>query len=840
MRRLQVLKFAGQEIQHNQLDEKMLVHMKGKEMRVYAVDNGGSYDLLLWDSTQQCVRTIKNALPHDFFNTFIMNPFHQKEGKKKVKMVGVKLWQIQKELNLPLSQALVVMLFSNGYRGYQMAQETYDKLKVDGVARYSVRQYIDMASVKDVANGFIPRKGCPASAVLTDICRETGLINGLAFSTLPAKLGAKFCHVLRTTSLETTNTTLAMNLNTGTNLLEVDYKNFVTSVVDQTCAIRSYQAVINPKSFKDVGNMVTDLYALSPNHLGGYDCPSVVNGYYSTVELFINHNKVEVKPIFKTHLVDTALQLIKNMDEHPSFLGTMYERSISWRSRESSAQLDLWAKTILSTFFLVNSISLIDNIMTYLGTVGEGEGRALEVIVNELFVDKLRALKELGEVQPSHPQSEELLGDLGAIVGMDVTTGNLAILRPFEYMGVRPVLRSMSSIQESKVLVETSQSSDMSSYSYSHRKKRRDAYKRIEKTLVNAPEYYDMLEWFSNIIEQVPTALSPIKKISKAVARYVGGKNVLKELLNPDSTIAHLTGFSGAITRGTSVDSTVTDFLFHNDMMGKVFSESMVQWWESADVKPLFLGDTTLNLYLRGTTARSLIRSLWDAPFTDGQRKRVLTYLVQDSVLRQRVRDPKSNYVDYLHAYSQLVSLGFRSWDRFDLEPYSLRLAHDIYTAEYEELKQGMEREVFLSNYQGLRDMKLSERVILDEYFLRLPEDEQDLKDEGKALSHCVGGYGSRIKRGECAIVFLRRLDDPDTSYITVELNKHTVHNELVYTLGHIEGDHGNRTPGARIKQALREVADEVRNSQSQFNKTGEYTSLATKKKKQKQEALAI
>jgi len=136
--------------------------------------------------------------------------------------------------------------------------------------------------------------------------------------------------------------------------------------------------------------------------------------------------------------------------------------------------------------------------------------------------------------------------------------------------------------------------------------------------------------------------------------------------------------------------------------------------------------------------------------------------------------------------------------------------------------------------------MKLSERVILDEYFLRLPEDEQDLKDEGKALSHCVGGYGSRIKRGECAIVFLRRLDDPDTSFVTVELNKHTVRNELVYTLGHIEGDHGNRTPEARIKQALREVADEVRNSQSQFNKTGKYTSLATKKKKQKQEALAI
>lgn len=57
MKRLQVLKFAGQEIQHNQLDEQMLDHMKGKEMRVYAVDNGDGYDLLLWDSTQQCVRT---------------------------------------------------------------------------------------------------------------------------------------------------------------------------------------------------------------------------------------------------------------------------------------------------------------------------------------------------------------------------------------------------------------------------------------------------------------------------------------------------------------------------------------------------------------------------------------------------------------------------------------------------------------------------------------------------------------------------------------------------------------------------------------------------------------
>lgn len=51
-----------------------------------------------------------------------------------------------------------------------------------------------------------------------------------------------------------------------------------------------------------------------------------------------------------------------------------------------------------------------------------------------------------------------------------------------------------------------------------------------------------------------------------------------------------------------------------------------------------------------------------------------------------------------------------------------------------------------------------------------VPESMQDIIDEGKALSHCVGGYAERHAEGKLSILFIRKLSDPDTSYVTMEV----------------------------------------------------------------------
>ena len=52
-----------------------------------------------------------------------------------------------------------------------------------------------------------------------------------------------------------------------------------------------------------------------------------------------------------------------------------------------------------------------------------------------------------------------------------------------------------------------------------------------------------------------------------------------------------------------------------------------------------------------------------------------------------------------------------------------------------------------------------------------LPKSVAEIVEEGRALSHCVGGYADRHAEGLLHIVFLRRLDDLTTPYYTIEVN---------------------------------------------------------------------
>ena len=51
----------------------------------------------------------------------------------------------------------------------------------------------------------------------------------------------------------------------------------------------------------------------------------------------------------------------------------------------------------------------------------------------------------------------------------------------------------------------------------------------------------------------------------------------------------------------------------------------------------------------------------------------------------------------------------------------------------------------------------------------------KELIREGAALHHCVGGYAERMAKGETAIFFIRRAEEPDKPFYTLELRDKTV-----------------------------------------------------------------
>lgn len=48
----------------------------------------------------------------------------------------------------------------------------------------------------------------------------------------------------------------------------------------------------------------------------------------------------------------------------------------------------------------------------------------------------------------------------------------------------------------------------------------------------------------------------------------------------------------------------------------------------------------------------------------------------------------------------------------------------------------------------------------------------KELIEEGKALCHCVGGYASRYASGATNILVIRKINEPDKPYFTLELNR--------------------------------------------------------------------
>ena len=137
-------------------------------------------------------------------------------------------------------------------------------------------------------------------------------------------------------------------------------------------------------------------------------------------------------------------------------------------------------------------------------------------------------------------------------------------------------------------------------------------------------------------------------------------------------------------------------------------------------------------------------------------------------------------YRDYLRECS---ALGYDMSNTAVTMPKDLFAAHDK-TMELMREKQDLE----LAAKMAERCKDLEELLFqLPELglMIKLPETVQDIIDEGAALNHCVASYADRHVAGALAIVFLRRISDPDTPYYTMEISNS-------YEIQQCRGRHNN------------------------------------------------
>ena len=192
--------------------------------------------------------------------------------------------------------------------------------------------------------------------------------------------------------------------------------------------------------------------------------------------------------------------------------------------------------------------------------------------------------------------------------------------------------------------------------------------------------------------------------------------------------------------------------------------------------------------------------------------RKIVKYLDVDVPNRQRISGYAiSNfYTDFFRGLVTLVNKEYRTLESVNLTPFSLKLEHDVVTDEVRTIENKVNDEVLEEAYKGKIDKILNKTYKwkdnqIDVETVFLPANSTELlKEEGRSLSHCVGGYTNSIVKGNCLILLARDKKDKDTSWFTVEIR--LTDNGLV--LGQQQSLKEYKLPNALQKQLIKDIKE--------------------------------
>lgn len=115
--------------------------------------------------------------------------------------------------------------------------------------------------------------------------------------------------------------------------------------------------------------------------------------------------------------------------------------------------------------------------------------------------------------------------------------------------------------------------------------------------------------------------------------------------------------------------------------------------------------------------------------------------------------------------------------DEMIYRPRELKRRHDEAVVELEAREAKIEADEYSEKYPEaeavLREVKDKFEYIGEEYFIKVPDRIVDIVIEGRCLHHCVASsdrYLERMRDNETYICFLRKIEEPNTPYYTIEV----------------------------------------------------------------------
>lgn len=203
-----------------------------------------------------------------------------------------------------------------------------------------------------------------------------------------------------------------------------------------------------------------------------------------------------------------------------------------------------------------------------------------------------------------------------------------------------------------------------------------------------------------------------------------------------------------------------------SDRTGTRISQETLQWLEKNKINP---GDIR---FLGGRMSP----------------QQVMHYITRQQAEEYRGKTAKAVIGQWEDYMDMLEKLGRRTDDEMMYRPRQLKRRHDDCVDEInvrrirDEMtrdpeKRRQEAEKMNRRFPGaekvLADIREKYEYGDDQYIITVPRSLMDIITEGQALHHCAGAtdrYFDRIMQRETYICFLRRREDPDTPYYTIEV----------------------------------------------------------------------
>lgn len=180
--------------------------------------------------------------------------------------------------------------------------------------------------------------------------------------------------------------------------------------------------------------------------------------------------------------------------------------------------------------------------------------------------------------------------------------------------------------------------------------------------------------------------------------------------------------------------------------------------------------------------------------------KRLSRYLAENNVRR-------NDYRDYIEQCKKL---------KYNIHDTAVAMPHDFQTMHTRcsnIIKYGNSdglTAIFNQNMEQRKQLEYDNDILL----IRQPDNFNEIVDEGSKLQHCVGGYAERHSLGKLHIMFIRRKDDPEKPYYTMEVSKE---GKIVQ----VRGEH-NRAPVEEVEKLIQDYKiylDKLYNSKKKSEK---------------------